>query len=860
MGHERWQLVEEMFHATCDLSASEREAYFSKTILNDDLLRAEVETLLASYDAHRGFMERPAFSLGLRVIAENADEGALTGKRLGVYQILAPLGRGGMGEVYLAEDTRLGRRVALKFLSVQLVNDAWGRRHLTREAQSAAQLDHPNICAIYGIEDVEGHSFIVMQYIEGSTLADMIRARSLDIAEAVALSKQIVAAVVEAHAHGIIHCDIKPQNIMVSGGGQVKVLDFGLSKIVRRPSGGYSPGVDSIGASKEGLVAGTVAYMSPEQLRAERLDFRSDNFSLGIVLYELFTGNKPFGLASEADVISAILNIQPPPLKHHKSDIPFELDRIVFKCLEKDKEKRYQSASELLYDLSNIQQLGENATSSRRHFNGLMAASLVLLLFIGVLSAFAYRSMTRTYTLAVLPIANESADSGIEYFGDSLAESLITRFSRLSRLRVLPFTLVSGYKGTTRAPGEVGRELNVEVVFVGRIVREGDSLILIAQLFRAPDGARLWEERYKGVNTIAISDLQKDIASKITGSLSLRLRSKEERLLATHDTENEEALREYFRGRHWWRNRNKENIQKAVDNFDAAIALDPAFARAHAGLADCYALMNSPAYGDMPTEQAMGRARAEAAQALEIDDTLPEAHTSLGVVRLKYDWDWAQAENSLRRALALGPGYAPAHYWYSTLLTITGRQAEAVRESDLARKLDPLSPLTHMNFCRQYYFGRQYDKAIECFNEMLNKDSANVSARRVLGFVYLQKGMNDQAVEIFEKIPDTNKALKVVALGYSYARAGRKAEALRILAEVENMSHSAYIPPHELAVLYLGLNNKDRAFDWLNKACDERFATMIFFTVDPAFDTLRQDPRFGEIARRLHLPPSPPTA
>ncbi|MGB8510758.1 MAG: protein kinase [Pyrinomonadaceae bacterium] len=851
-----WQRTEGIFHAARSLDAGERAAHLDLACAGDEALRAEVESLLAAFERRADFLEDGAFSTGLRILSTDQTE-SLVGRQIGTYRILSQLGRGGMGEVYLAEDTRLGRKVALKFISGKLMNDTWAKRQLVKEAQAVAMVEHPNICSIHGLEEAEGHTFIVMQYIEGETLADLIRARTPDAAEAVSLALQIVAAVAEAHAHGIIHRDLKPHNIVVNDCGQVKVLDFGLAKIIQN-QGVLPLGEDSSRFSQGGLVIGTVAYMSPEQLRAEKLDFRSDIFSLGTVLYELFTGLKPFARASDAEIISAILTSPPSPLARHAHGIPPELGHIVFKCLEKDREKRYQSSSELLYDLGNIRRQRNGAASRRRSFNLSAVAALALLLLIVVVSVLAYRHITRPYTLAVLPITNESDDAGIEYLGDSLAESLINKLARLPELRVKPFTAVSGYKSTGSDPQKVGRELAVDAVLLGKIVREGHSFVLEMDLVDASDGAKLWAKRYDTVNTAAISELQNDIAVKVAAGLELPQRGSEQRLLAAHDTENEDAYREYFRGRYLWRNRNKENIQKAVEKFNAAIALDASFAKAHAGLADCYVLMNSPAYGNMPTEEAMNRAKAAAKDALELDESLPEAHTSLGVVHLKYDWNWTEAESRFRRAISLDPDYAPAHYWYSHLLTITGRQSEAITESELARKLDPLSPLTRMNYCREFYFGRQFDRAATCLNEILAEDPSNVSAQRTLGFVYLQKGMNDAAIEIFEKIPETNRALKVVALGYAYARAGRRAEAFRILAEVEEMSRNAYIPPHERAVIYLGLDDKDHAFAWLNRACDEHFAAMIYLTVDPAFNVLRQDARFAELARRLNLPSPPP--
>jgi TolB-like protein len=593
--------------------------------------------------------------------------------------------------------------------------------------------------------------------------------------------------------------------------------------------------------------------MSPEQLRAERLDFRSDIFSIGVVLYELISGKRPFARDSDAEVISAILTSQPVPLTHNSENVLPELARIVFKCLEKEQEHRYQSASELLYDLNSFQQ--DPVKSAQRHrFLGLRLAVVFALLMILVAAwSFMYRHWARSYTLAVLPINNESHDASLDYLEDGFAESLINQLSRLPKLRINAFTTVSGYRGSGIQPQQIGRDLGVDSVLMGRIIRQGDSLVLQTNLINTADGSEIWVERYD-INQIAIPDLQEKVSEKIASNLELQLGAPEKKSLTARDTKNDEAFQEYLRGRFYWKNRNKDNIQKAIEKFKAAIELDPAFARAYAGLADCYVLMNTSTYGSMPTDEAMNRARAAAKQALEIDNTLPEAHTALGVINLKYDWDWQEAERQFKQAINLNPDYAPAHYWYSNLLTITGRQAEAVAESTIDKHLDPFSPSTRVNSCREFYYGRQYDKAAACFNEILKEDPQNVIAQHALGFVYEQQGMNEEAIRIFENLPDTNRVLKIVALGYSYGRAGRKAEALRVLAEAEEISKHTYIPPFEFAVIYLGLGDKEHVFVWLEKAYEDRFATLIYLTVDPAFDNIRADPRFGDLARRLNLP------
>ena len=850
-----WRQVEDIFHAALDLGDDERAAYLARACSGDTTLRGEVESLLSAFEGRRGFMEEPVFGLGMKMFADDAME-SLAGRTVGPYRLEEMLGRGGMGEVYLAEDTRLGRKVALKFLSAKLVDDNWAKRQLAREAQAVAMLDHPNICAVHGIEEIDGYSFIVMQYVRGETLSHLIRARRPDVSEAVVLATQMAGALSEAHAHGIIHRDVKPQNVVVGADGQVKVLDFGLAKLVQRRQQEINAADNPSQFSQAGLVMGTVAYMSPEQLRAERLDFRSDIFSLGTVLYELISGNNPFARASDAETISAILTDTPPPLTRASADVPAELNRIILKCLEKDKERRYQSASELLYDLGGFQEVGAQPLRRLKSTALRLTAAFFLLLLLVAVSMLIYQRLTsRVYTLAVLPFNNESADASVDYLGDGLAESLIQRLSRLPRLRVKALTTVSGYQGREIDAPKLGRDLNVDAVLTGTIVREGDSLVLRTALIKTADGSPLWHGRYN-LDAGRLPDLH-DMTEKIAVNLQPRIGGDERRLIAASDTENQEAYRHYLRGRHYWRHRNKDNILKAIESFNEAIKIDPAYARAYAGLADCYVLMNTVAYGDMETKDAMTRARWAAKEALKIDDTLPEAHTSLAVVNIKYDWNWQEAERELKRALMLDPDYAPAHYWYSNLLAVTGRHGEAIAEGEISKYLDPFSARSGMNFCRTLYYDRQFDRAATCLRQILENDPADPITLYVLGYVYLQQGMSDEAAGIFLDLYAKDKHLAAAPLAYVYGRAGRTSEAMMILTEAEEMSRRNYLPPLELAIIYMGLDKKDEAFILLERAYQEKFASLIYLPVDPLFDSLRSDARFDSLIQRLNLMPPP---
>jgi serine/threonine-protein kinase len=852
MGVEGWVKVEDIFHAALDLGGAERDVFLTNACSGDEALRDEVESLLAAFERRSGLMEKPVFSLGMLVLANRRAE-APAGKTLGPYRLLETLGRGGMGEVYLAEDMRLGRKVALKFISTELVDDNWAKRQLIREAQAAAMLDHPNICAVHGFEEVGGHSFIVMQYIKGKTLGELLREGRPSPERMLSLSIQIAGALAEAHAHGIIHRDVKPQNIIVTDDGQVKMLDFGLAKFMQQKQGRLGAAAQQSDTTQRGLIIGTVAYMSPEQLKAERLDYRTDVFSFGAVLYEMLSGGNPYERESKAETISAILTESPPPLKEAGDGVARRLGLVACKCLERDKEERYPSASELLYELGNAQ---DGARARRRGiplygFRAFAVAFLLVLL--AAASVFAYLRLTKVRRVAVLPIVNSTADPTVEYLGGGLTESLINRLSRLSKLRVKPMTVVSGYNGRDVDAQRVGRDLQVDAVLVGRIVRQGDSLVLEMNMVDAADGARLWGERYSLDQHIF--EAQEMVCERVASSLLLWVGGEEKKALAVGRTENVEALRHYMEGRFQLGVRDAQHVKEAISHFEEAIRLDRAYAQAYAGLAECYVMLPSVAYGDTPPDEAMPKARAAARQALELDDTLAEAHNSLGLVKLWYEWDWRGAEREFKLALELNPDYAPARYGYSNLLAVTGRWDEFVRESAAAKDLDPFSTRADMNFCRAFYLTRQFDKAGVCLKKILDEHPDDSLSRYVLGYVYLKQGMNDEAVGVFEGIYAANKRLGAAPLGFAYARAGRRAEGLKILAEAERMYEREHLPAQELAVINMGLGRNDEAFAWLDKAYDERYAPHIYVPVDPLFDGLHADPRFAALAGRLDLAP-----
>jgi serine/threonine protein kinase/Tfp pilus assembly protein PilF len=847
--------AEAIFHTALELDAAGRTAYITRACSGDPTLYAEVTSLIEAFEKSDGLLEQSFFNLGLEVLHHDSLQ-SLSGTSVGPYKILHPLGKGGMGEVYLAQDTRLDRKVALKFLSREFVGDNWAKRRLMREAQAIAMLDHPNICAVYGVEASDDHNFIVMQYIEGQTLGELIRTKGLKPDQVLVMARQIVSAIVEAHAHGIVHRDIKPRNIMVTPQEQVKVLDFGLAKTISKEKSLET--ADSISQlSQSGLLIGTVAYMSPEQLRGEKVDFGSDVFSLGAVLYEMAAGRNPHEHETNVEVISAILADSPPRL-NTAAPFPHDFERIVRKCLEKDKRARYASAADLLSDLEILQQRAGPFRLLSQYLNVHSASALVLLILLSVFAIIAFSQLNRSLSLAVLPISNQSEDATLDYLGDGLTDDLINRLSGLSKLKVKPFTLISGYKGRNIDPITIGRNLQVDAVIVGTITINNATPNLRVTMIRVSDGSQVWTEQYP-IEKHDVLPIEDDVPKKIISKLELWSTGDERRVASMHKPESPEAHRLYMQGRYYLRNRDRpEDIEKAITSFNQAIKIEPTYAKPYAGLADCYVQQGKLPYGRFPLKELVPRAEAAANEALEYDSSLAEAHTALGTVNMNYKWNWQMAEKEFKSALAINPNYAPAHYGYSNLLVITKQIQKAISESETARDLDPFSPPSTMNVCRSLYYARQYTLAESCLEKLKKEFPDNTNARYVLAWVYLQEARYKEAITIFEEIHQTNNALASAGLGYAYGLAGRRTDALKVLAEMNEMSKLIPLSGQEFAIVYIGIGEKDQAIALLNKSADESYAALAYLDVEPVFDSLRSDSRFSALLRRLNLPSAHP--
>lgn len=787
----------------------------------------------------------------------------MVGETIAHFRILEALGGGGMGVVYKARDLKLDRLVALKFLSAELSLDSAGKERFAREAKAASALDHPNICTIFEINETEnGQMYIAMAYYEGETLKLAIDNCQLTIDNSIDIALQIARGLAHAHRQGIIHRDLKPGNVMIASGGAAKILDFGLAKFA-----GSAPVTGS------GAMMGTAAYMSPEQLRGETADQRSDIWSFGVVLFEMLAGKTPFEAEHPQTTFYRILNEKPPPLRSLNPEVPPELEKIVNRALQKDSAQRYAAVDEMLAELEAVQR--QASASSSGEFTGLKkplpgkslfskipaAALLIFLLIAGI---YLLNTILRNRAdkgppeierrIAVLPFENISPEAQDEYFSDGITEELISTLSNIHDLKVIARTSVMQYKDVPKSISQIGRELNVSRVIRGSVRKYADRLRITVQLVDVSSETNLWSQEYDR-ELKDIFEIQRDIARSVSQTLKIHLKEKEKNRLAGTTAGNLEAYEFYLKGRYYLNKRTPSSILKGMKHLQAAIAKDSSLVLAYTGLADAYSLLGSTEYGAMPPDIARPRAREAALKALRLDEASSEAHLSLADIFLFYDWNWPEAEKYFQRAIALNPNDAAAHHWYALYYISLGKAEKAFEELYIAYNLDPISPVINLDIGWTHYYFGQYDLAIRQLQETLELDQYFILAYIALAFTYDIQMHHPEALATIKRAQELagDYPLVTAVRAYILARAGKKTEANILLQELLPLAEGkdTYLPSLFIAMIYLGLEDRDSAFRWIDKAYRERCNFLLYFKVDPKLDPLRPDPRFIQLMKKI---------
>jgi serine/threonine-protein kinase len=837
-----------------------------------------------------------------------------TGTRLSHYSIVSKLGAGGMGEVYLAQDTKLDRRVALKVLPADVASNRDRMERFVREAKSAAALSHPNIAQIFEIGEHEGTHFIAMEFVEGVTLREKIHRERTELKKLLRYLQHVAEGLAKAHAAGIVHRDLKPDNIMITRDGHAKILDFGLAKLIEpQVQPGQKPdregGLSEIATvmqhhSTPGVIMGTVGYMSPEQAQGKtnEIDQRSDIFSFGCILFEAVTGKKPFEGDSIVKSLHSLIYEPAPQIKDLNPLAPADLQRIIRRCLAKDKEERCQTIKDVAIELKELRRELETSAGSdttvpppvsserarstdsgsaieataarsaslpasvssaefvlrgfKRHKLGV---AIALVISIGAVALFAYYLHARNSevaidSIAVLPFQNKSSDADTEYLSDGLTESLIYRLSQLPNLKVSPTSSVIRYKGKETDAIKIGNELGVKAVMSGRMVQRGDSLTISVELVDVRNNKLLWGEQYERKMSELLAT-QREIATTITQKLELKLSGEDTKGLTKRYTNSNEAYQLYLKGRYHFAKRTKEDILKGIDYFQQAIKLDPNFALAYAMIAESY--VSLPAYPYLSPKEAVPQAKAAAKRAVEIDPTLAEGHTFLAYSLAVYDWNWAEAEREFKRAIELDPNSSAPHLRYGQIyLTPLGRNEEAIAEVKQALELEPLSLFNNSVLTATYYFARQSDRALEQGKKTSDLEPNFPTGRWTLGSVYNANGMYAEAIDLSEKSlqSDPTNQVQLGLAGYAYAKSGRRFKAEEVITKFSQIAKTQYVMSYRIANIYAALGDKDKAFAELDKAFENRDWELHRLKVDPLMDPVRDDPRFREMLKRLNLP------
>jgi serine/threonine protein kinase/tetratricopeptide (TPR) repeat protein len=881
-----WEQAKDIFVRAISLAPDERLQFVEQECSNDPLLFDEVKSLIDSY-RDDSFLETPAASpIAESTFVESAR--FATGQALGHYQIVRQLGTGGMGEVYLAKDQKLDRKVAIKILNKRFSVHEANVERFTREAKAVSALNHPNILVIHEIGDSDKPKYIVSEYIDGRTLRDVLKDSRMAVSMVLDIAVQVASALAAAHGERIIHRDIKPENIMIRPDSYVKVLDFGLAKLLGSEKALFhSEGTTELrNQTAKGMILGTINYMSPEQAKGEHVDERTDIFSLGALLYEMVAGRAPFEGESLSESFANLINAEPPPLSRHAKNIPDELQRIVSKLLRKNRDERYQTMVDLLSDLRSLRdnlvfderlersklsgETGEPKTTTGIDGNlttgilgkntrtGIVAAVIVATLLIGGLGAYyLYSFRLRTIpsnerkTLAILPLVNSSQDPNIEYLSDGITEDVINNLSRVSGLKVMSRNSSFKFRSDENDIRGIASKLGVENVITGDIKQLGDRLIVNIHLIDANDDSQIWGNQY--IRTTAdIFAVQADIASDVAQNLRVRLTETETQRLKKRYTDNVEAYQLFLKGQYAWNKHTLGDLQKSIDFFNQALEKDPNYALAYFGLSAAYGVLGNDY---VAPREAYPKAKAYAAKAIEIDETLGEAHTAMAAVDLYYDWDWASTESELRRAKALDPDSSQASLIGGDVVEIQGRFDEAKIQRKHSLEIDPLLPQFNFVAGATSYFAGEYDDAIVQLGKTIELEPRYYPTYQFLGQAYEQKKMYAEAIETYQKgITQSESGPELIAaLGHAYALQGDRNKAEMTLDELRKLSKERYISPYWFAQIYVGLGDKDEALNWLEKAYQDHSGPMIWLKVEPLFSSMRGDARFQDLLHRIGL-------
>jgi serine/threonine-protein kinase len=737
----------------------------------------------------------------------------MTGRVVSHYEILEKLGEGGMGVVFKARDRRLDRLVAVKVLPERLITSEGQVARFEQEARAVAALQHPHIATLHDIGEAGGERFLVLEYLPGGTLKAKLRAQSLSIPEVLRYGQHLAEALAHAHRRGIVHRDVKSDNAMFTAEGILKLTDFGLAKLA-----------GAADLTQTGYTVGTAAYMSPEQAQGAGVDHRSDIFSFGIVLYEMAAGQLPFRGEHAVGLLYEIVHTATPSLLQRRPDAPVGLEDLLLRVLEKDREHRYQSMEDVARDLRELEAGGKTSSS--------------------------FRTRALPGAIAVLPFANLSPDPENEYFSDGLTEDLISALSQLEGLRVVARTSAFQFKGQAQDVRKIGRRLNAGAILEGSVRRAGDKVRVTAQLVHVADGFQLWSERYDREmrDVFAIQD---EICAAIVKALRVKLAGEGERPRVRNYTENLDAYHHLLKGRYYWNQWTEEGFRRGIEHYSLAIAAAPTYAPAYAGLADCCCLLGF--WGLARPSEVMPQSKGLALKAVQLDENLPEAHCSLGLVLALHDWDWSAAEREFRRAIQLNPGSAAAHALFSiAMLTPVGRFEEAIAGLRRAVELDPLSLVNITYLGAAHWVAGDSEEAIRHYRRALELDANFGEAWRCLGWAYVAPPRLDQAIPAFEKARAL--APTPIALGdlaYAYARAGRIAEARALMAQLEQFSGSMYVPAFCFVLIHFGLGDPDAAFRWLERAYQERSSWLMWLKTGPAVREYQDDPRLIAIREKI---------